>query len=266
MRLRTLTLPLCILTLAHAQAQEPVPPAAQALADVFEARVFTDADGGQLGYRLLRPPAPPPGTRLPLVLFLHGAGERGSNNVAQLKNGLGGFAAAALRARHPAYLVVPQVPLNQKWSNTDWNAPRSAQPAEPSDSLRRTMALLAALRQEFAIDPDRIYVTGISMGGYGTWDAIARYPDYFAAAVPVCGGGDEAQAPRIKDLPLWCFHGDQDTAVPVARSRHMIEALRAAGGQPKYTEYPGVGHNSWDRAYGEAELYDWLFAQRRGRR
>ena len=253
-------------TLGAALAQEAPPPReALALADRFEARVFTDTDGGTLPYRLLKPAGYATDHRYPLVLFLHGAGERGSNNVAQLKNALARFASAEEQARHPCFVVAPQVPLNQKWSNTDWHAPRAALPDQPSDSLRRAMAVLAALKKEFRIDEDRIYVTGISMGGYGTWDAIARYPGTFAAAAPVCGGGDETKAAAIKDLPVWCFHGDQDPAVPVARSRNMIEALRHAGGNPKYTEYPGVGHNCWDAAYADPAFYDWLFAQQRAR-
>ena len=255
---------LLLLALAPAaRAQEPAPAP---LADRFEARVFTNAQGGTLPYRLLRPDGYDPARAYPLVLFLHGAGERGSNNLAQLKHGLRRFASADLQARHPTFVMAPQVPLNQKWSNTDWSAPQSRLPDQPSDSLQRALDAVAALQREFHLDADRIYLTGISMGGYGTWDAICRYPGAFAAAVPVCGGGDETLADRIKDLPIWCFHGDQDNAVPVGRSRRMIEAIRKAGGTPRYTEYPGVGHNAWDPAYDDPALYDWLFAQRRGAR
>jgi poly(3-hydroxybutyrate) depolymerase/lysophospholipase L1-like esterase len=239
------------------------PGAGSDLAAAFEARVFSGANGGQLAYRLLKPVGYDASRRYPLVLFLHGAGERGSNNVAQLKHGLRGFAAPEFQARQPVFVMAPQVPLEQKWSNTDWNAPKSELPGQPASALRLAMDALAALQEEFRIDADRIYVTGLSMGGYGTWDAICRYPGYFAAAVPVCGGGDEAKVAVVKDLPIWCFHGDQDKAVPVARSRNMIEAIRRAGGQPRYTEYPNVGHNSWDNAYGDPALYEWLFAQRR---
>jgi predicted peptidase len=101
------------------------------------------------------------------------------------------------------------------------------------------------------------------MGGYGTWHALALRPGFFAAAVPVCGGADLKSAEKIKDVPIWVFHGDKDNAVPVARSREMVEALKKAGGSPKYTEYPGVGHNSWDKAYADPEMFAWLFAQKR---
>ena len=120
------------------------------------------------------------------------------------------------------------------------------------------------MQKEYSIDPQRIYLTGLSMGGYGTWDLLARKPDLFAAGVPVCGGGDESTAEQIANIPIWVFHGDLDSAVPVSRSRTMVEALKKAGGHPKYSEYPGVEHNSWDKAYADPELMKWLFAQKRG--
>ena len=119
-----------------------------------------------------------------------------------------------------------------------------------------------ALQKEFSIDATRLYVTGLSMGGYGTWDALQRYPDRFAAAVPICGGGDVKQAKKIAQIPIWAFHGDKDTAVPVERTRSMIAALKEAGGMPKYTEYPDVGHDSWTATYKDPALHEWMFAQR----
>ena len=113
------------------------------------------------------------------------------------------------------------------------------------------------------VDPARVYVTGLSMGGYGTWYAAGMPGSRFAAAAPVCGGGDPDWAKRYVGLPVWAFHGDDDRAVPVGRSREMIEAIRAAGGEPKYTEYPAVGHDSWTRTYADDAFHDWLFAQRR---
>ncbi|MFM7076434.1 MAG: dienelactone hydrolase family protein [Planctomycetaceae bacterium] len=113
------------------------------------------------------------------------------------------------------------------------------------------------------MDTDRIYLTGLSMGGYGAWDMAARMPDRFAALLPVCGGGDEATAAKLVGLPVWCFHGDADTAVPVGRSRAMIEALRAVGGDPRYSELAGVGHDAWTPAYRDRAVLEWLFEQRR---
>src|SRR5206468_3124323 len=112
--------------------------------------------------------------------------------------------------------------------------------------------------KEYKVDPKRVYLTGLSMGGYGTWSLATAYPDRWAAIVPVCGAGNPEKAYRLKHVPCWCFHGDDDKAVPVRRSRDMILALKLAGGQPRYDEYAGVGHNSWDQAYGTPELYDWL--------
>jgi len=129
--------------------------------------------------------------------------------------------------------------------------------------MQSTIELIGALQKEFAaIDPKRLYVTGLSMGGFGTWDLISRLPKKFAAAVPICGGADEAQAAAIAKVPVWVFHGGNDDVVKTVRSRNIVAALKAAGGAPKYTEYPGVGHGSWDQAYGEAELFPWLFSQK----
>ena len=130
------------------------------------------------------------------------------------------------------------------------------------------LSLLLELTQktieQYPVDSRRVYVTGISMGGFGTWAMMAAEPDLLAAAVPVCGGGDPGWAPRIKAIPVWAFHGAEDTVVPAEYTRRMIRALRAAGADPKYTEYPGIGHDSWTPAYQEPDLLDWLFSQKRG--
>jgi predicted peptidase len=136
-------------------------------------------------------------------------------------------------------------------------------PEQPSQPLRQTLELVAALQKEFSIDPARLYITGLSMGGFGVWDAIQRQPDWFAAAAPICSGGDVSLAKKITGVPVWAFHGDADGTVKVRRSRDMIAALKAAGGTPKYTEYQGVGHDSWTATYRDPELYKWLFAQKR---
>ena len=125
------------------------------------------------------------------------------------------------------------------------------------------MAIVAEVEKEYKVDPKRVYLTGLSMGGFGTWSLAIKDPTRWAAIVPICGGGDAKQAAKIKDLPCWCFHGDADPAVAVGMSRTMIQALKDAGGQPKYTEYPGVGHNSWDKAYATPDLYKWLLSQQR---
>ena len=134
---------------------------------------------------------------------------------------------------------------------------------EPAAPLETALVLLFAIQEKYPIDPDRVYVTGISMGGFATWEAMIRHPENFAASIPVCGGGDVTFADRIKHIPVWAFHGAEDPVVPVICSQSMIEKLEQVGGHPRYTEYPGVGHNSWDRAYAEPELLSWLFSQKR---
>ena len=129
--------------------------------------------------------------------------------------------------------------------------------------MRLSLALIANLEKALSVDSDRIYVTGLSMGGFGAWDALQRHPQRFAAAAPVCGGGDTALASKIARVPVWVFHGDRDNVVKTSRSRDMIAALKKAGGSPKYTEYPKTGHNAWTATYRNPKLYEWMFAQTR---
>jgi predicted peptidase len=235
----------------RAAAADPLP---------LEKHVFEDATG-KLPYRLLAPPKVATGKKYPLVIFLHGAGERGTDNEKQLVHGVPQFVAN--RDKYPCFLIAPQCPEGKKWVEVDWSAESHTLPKDPGEVGRLTLALIEKSIKELPVDLRRVYITGLSMGGYGTWDLVARRPDLFAAATPVCGGADEATAARIKDIPIWAFHGAKDTAVKPARSRNMIAALEKAGGKPKYTEYPDVGHNSWDPAYKDPELFKWLFAQKK---
>jgi predicted peptidase len=236
--------------------------AATARAEDFEAAVFRSGEH-VLPYRLLKPAGYDAHKKYPLVLFLHGAGERGDDNKAQLRHMVPIFAAKENREKFPAFVVAPQCPNGQKWSNVDWGALTSRQTEKPTWPMAQAIALLKELEKTYSIDTARLYVMGLSMGGYGTWDAVSRHPEMFAAAVPVCGGGDETQAARIAKLPIWVFHGGSDTTVKTVRSRNMVEAIRKAGGAPEYTEYPGVGHASWVPAAKEPELLPWLFAAKR---
>ena len=229
----------------------------------FEPHVFNDPYGSTLPYQLLKP-AGSHAAKLPLVLFLHGAGERGTNNTAQLRNGTKLFLDPANQAKFPAYVLAPQCPPNKQWVDMPWGTDKGSQPETPSAPMQLVIALLDSLEKEHPIDTDRIYVTGLSMGGYGTWDLITRFPNRFAAGAPVCGGGDETVAAKAAKVPLWVFHSDDDTVVKTIRSRNMVAAIRAAGGQPKYFEYWGLGHNSWDATYAEPELLPWMFSQKRG--
>ncbi|OAI51146.1 phospholipase [Planctomycetaceae bacterium SCGC AG-212-F19] len=242
-----------------------LPGSAGAEADPLplEKRTFTAAGGKVLPYRLLKPADYDPKQRYPLVLLLHGAGERGDDNEKQLVHGVPQFLRPEMRKQYPCFVVAPQCPAAFKWVDADWSAAAHKLPAEPTEPMRLTIALLEALPKDWAIDTKRVYVTGLSMGGFGAWDIAARRPELFAAVVPVCGGADEATAPTLAKIPHWAFHGAKDGVVKPARSRNMIDALKKAGGAPRYTEYPNVGHDSWNPAYGDPKLYEWLFAQKR---
>lgn len=211
---------------------------AQTFAGVISKRV-------SLRYLIWLPPAASrPAAGWPLLIFLHGSGERG-NELAKVKlHGPPKYAAAG--AVFPFVLVAPQVAEGMAWE---------------SDALE---ALRADLVARLAVDPARVLLTGMSMGGYGTWNYALDYPDRLAAIAPVCGAGDSDRAERIVHLPIWAFHGAQDTAVPLAGDQEMVDAVRAAGGQVKFSVYPDVGHNAWDLAYADPALYAWLLAQRRG--
>ncbi len=228
----------------------------------FEARVFKSGDSS-LPYRLLRPKDYDANQCYPLVMFYHGAGERGVDNVKPLVHGMNDFASDDVMANYPCFVVAPQCPDGIQWVDTPWTADAHTMADKPTEPLRLSLELIISLQSEFSIDENRLYVTGLSMGGFGVWDAIQRHPNRFAAAVPVCGGGDPTFAKQIAHVPVWAFHGDADTAVKPKRSRDMIAALKAAGGSPKYTEYPGVGHNSWAATYANREMYAWLFTQKR---
>ena len=265
----TAALTACLLAACFVQPAE-----ADELADLraqTQNRVYQDADGKTLLYRLFVPKEYEAKSvkdgkkKYAIILFLHGAGERGSDNQRQLLHpDVLNFVTAKQAARNPAFLVAPQCPAGQKWVNVNWwQKPHHKTPKEPAESMRLTLELMDALEKEFPIDADRVYVTGLSMGGYGTLDALVRRPGYWAAAVPLCGGADDARAKDFAQVPIWVFHGSKDGAVPVERSRSIVEALKKAGGSPKYTEYEGAGHGIWKRAYAEPELAEWLFGQRR---
>jgi predicted peptidase len=237
----------------------------------YEERSVRIAEGNEtveFRYRLLRPePASGNGRsggRHPLVLFLHGAGERGNDNAKQLKYLPTWLADPAVRQRHPCFVLAPQCRMDERWVDVSWaDAKSTPQPATPTIDLSAVIQALEETITREQVDPARIYLTGLSMGGFGTWDLAARMPNRFAAILPVCGGGDDDVAGRIAALPIWCFHGDADTAVPVERSRSMIAAVKAAGGRPIYSELAGVGHDSWTPAYRDGFVLDWLFSQRK---
>ena len=250
---------------ARAQNPAPVVPAPAPASTPFEARLYQDPAGpGTLPYRILLPDPLEPGVKYPLVLFFHGAGERGADDLAQLKHGVGVFATPENRKRFPAIVIAAQCPAGKQWVDMPWGAPSGTRPAQPSEPMRLALGLLDESLATLPADPRRVYLAGLSMGGYAVWDCVTRFPEKFAGAIAVCGGGDEATVTaRAAAVPVWAFHSDDDPTVPAVRTRHMVEAMKAAGGQPRFTEYHGLGHNSWDRAYAEPELLPWLFAQAR---
>lgn len=230
--------------------------------NLYQKRIFGAASAPGLPYRLLAPEKAESGERYPLVLFLHGAGERGDDNERQLRHGGEHFAGADFRQRFPCWVLAPQCPAGRYWVDMDWRQGDETQSPQPAAPLQMCLDAISELEKEAPVDPQRIYVIGVSMGGFGVWDLVTRYPDAIAAAVPICGGGDPSRAPFIHQTPLWVFHGAEDRVVPPEYSRRMVEAIRAAGGRPRYTEYRGIGHNSWDPALAEPELFPWLFSQR----
>ncbi|TAE15540.1 MAG: phospholipase [Bacteroidetes bacterium] len=228
----------------------------------FEKLTFTHKDGS-IPYRLLKPKNYNPKQKYPLVVFFHGAGERGDDNEITLTHLAKLFLNEQSRQDFPCFVLVPQCPKGARWVEVDWGLDSHQQPKDISLNLGLAVKLMEDIEKNYKIDKDCIYATGLSMGGYAVWDLITRMPDKFAAAVPVCGGGDEAVAEKAKNLPIWAFHGALDKVVKPHRSQNMIKALEKAGGKPKYTEYPTTGHDSWKPAYLEPDLLKWLFSHKR---
>ena len=248
---------------AEAAKEEPKPPVIPFL-ERWEARVYRNAKDETLPYRLLKPRNYDSKQAYPLVVFLHGMGERGSDNAVQLDNGVSElFARDAAMEKLPAVVIVPQCPEGENSNEYSWSNWRPGTPSITTPT-RLVLEIVEAARKEFTVDGNRMYIGGLSMGGFGTWNVTQEYPDLFAAAFPICGGGDPGKAARIATLPLWVFHGAMDETVPPQLSRDMVKAIQEAGGHPGYSEYPSVGHNSWTNAFEEPRLLEWLFAQKRG--
>ena len=235
--------------------------------EAFQNRVIT-IGSTEYHFRVFTPKVWSRKQKAPVILFLHGAGERGDDNLAQTKVGIG---PAILRQQEslPFIVVMPQCPKNRWWTEQEMQA-------QALKALDQTI-------KEFNGDTKRTYLTGLSMGGYGSWAIVAGNPTRFAALAVVCGGvrppprvnvpeamtglaasADPygAVAAKVGKTPVWVFHGGADPVVPVTESRKMVEAIKAAGGSVRYNEYEGVGHNSWDKAYAEPEIFSWMLAQK----
>ena len=218
----------------------------------FVDKKHKNADGTESPYVVFVPKDYDGTKEYPVILFLHGAGETKNPNAKKdgkqpVEVGIG----PAIKKR-PDFAFITVIPRAESFG---WGADTA--------NAKRALAMLDTVNKEYKTDAKRQYLTGLSMGGMGTWSIAMAHPDRFAAIAPVCGRGDTKTAEKIKNLPCWCFHGDADTSVKVEGSRDMIDAIKKAGGTPKYTEYPGVGHNSWDKAYGTDELYKWLLDQKK---
>ena len=235
-------------------------------ADLMEAKTFTSLEGLSIAYRVHKPKAEvlAEGTKLPVVLFLHGAGERGDDNTAQFVHCIKPLLRFVTDGKHPAIVIAPQCPAGMWWSfgPSETNAPPIS--ARQTNTLRAVLDIMKIEADETIADPARIYVSGISMGGYGTWELIARHPEKFAAAMPICGGGDPATASALTNLPIRVFHGAKDNVVIPEKSRVMVEAIKAAGGEKiEYVEYPEAWHDSWTQTYDDTANLEWMFGQMR---
>jgi len=235
--------------------------------DIYEARSFTSSEGDTIPYRLFVPQDYDPDKEYPILLFHHGGGGTGTDNRGNLESAcVREWIRPEAQAKNPCFIVAPQFPGKESESSEGKGSTTDAVKLH----IRTMQEILDSLEKEFSIDTSREYVTGLSWGGECVWLSLIERPDRFAAAVPICATGGiaigvtaEERGRKFAQLPLWIFHGDADDTVPVDVSRKMVKALRDAGGNPKYTEYPGVGHYSWDRAYRDPELIEWLFAQSR---
>ena len=236
------------------------------VADYYEARTFTGSEGDTIPYRLFVPEDYDPKKKYPVILFHHGGGGTGDDNRQNLEGALvKEWILPEAQAANPCLIVVPQIPGKKAKTSESLKAAVGAMKVH----IRTIHEILDSLEEEFSIDTSREYVTGLSFGGECTWMSMIERPDRFAAGVPICATGllVEMDAPdrgrEFAQFPLWIFHGDADDVVPVETSRKIVTALRDAGGDPKYTEYPDVNHYSWDLAYRDPELIEWLFAQSR---
>jgi predicted peptidase len=225
-----------------------------------------------INYRILYPAGYNLHKRYPVILFLHGAAQRGSDNERQLEYGSGFFADSVNRAKYPSFVIFPQCPESGFWAKL------KREEIPPTDSLggftfistgtpNKSLELVDKLIDSFShnrhVNPKQIYIGGLSMGGMATFEMLWRKPHFFAAGFTICGGGDPQKVSTYaKNFPVWVFHGVSDPIVPVGNSRLMVNSLNAAGANVKYSEYAGVGHNSWPNAFAEPEFLEWVFTKK----
>jgi predicted peptidase len=235
------------------------PQSKESPAEGFLARSYHSSTGESMQYRLFVPPGYHGSKKFPIVVWLHDAGGRGSDNLKQISGGnfLGShvWTTTENQAKYQAFMLAPQVDITKGWARPHANT--------PPVSIRLALEILDAVEKEYSIDLDQVYVAGQSLGGEGVWAALSNSPGRFAAAIVLCGYGDAGMIPRVAKVPVWIFQGQADPVVPLEKAHAWMASLKQAGGNPKYTEYPGIGHAVWDVAFSEPGLVPWLFAQRR---
>ena len=228
--------------------------------------------GDTLPYRILFPQDFDPLKKYPLIIVLHGAGERGNDNQAQLLWGSKLFLKDTIRERYPAIVVFPQCSANGWWANNKFEVDSLTHKtkfiflhdAPPSKAMVSLLGLVDQLLDKPYVNKHQVYIGGLSMGGMGTFEIIGRKPNVFAAAFAICGGDNTLNAKKYaKKVPLWVFHGAKDSVVPFTHSEAMVFAIKEAGGDPKYTLYPNDDHNSWNDAFAEPMFMAWLFSHKK---
>lgn len=238
------------------------------IADLFDTGTYVSVEKDTMHYRLLKPLNYEPSQKYPLVVCLSGGAGRGTDNIRQIAGSKSAQVLSTLenREKYPAFVFVPQCPPGSDWGRTLGKKERESlikrgRHNQPSvENL--VFEIISELEEEFNIDTTRRYISGQSMGGSGAWHFILNHPKMFTAAIIVCGGANPDLAKKVTDIPLWVFHGEKDDRISVDFSRNMVTAIQEAGGNPKYNEFPDVGHGSWHQAYDTPGVLDWLFDQR----
>jgi predicted peptidase len=225
----------------------------------FRKEVYVSKTKERLPYRLFVPPGYDETKTYPLVVWLHGSDGRGNDNKKQIseENQLGAYlwTSAEAQSKFPAFVFAPQCPVGQEWAEPEFN--------QPGKSLLLAMEALASVEKQYSIDPDRVYLVGQSMGGLAVWSLLQNYSGQWAAAMVICAYDTFTDIPAIAKVPLWVFQGDADTSVPVTTVRTMMNQLKKAHANLRYSEYHKTGHDSWNRAFAEPELLPWIAAQKR---
>lgn len=239
--------------------------------NLFEKQWLTQ-NGDTMPFRVLLPENYDPAKKYPLVLFLHGRGESGSDNEKQLTHGAKMFLQDSIRKNYPAIVVFPQCAANSYWSNVQavMNGSKAGKRTfyfvpvgEPSKAMVMLQSLVGNLLERYPVKLNQVYVMGLSMGGMGTFELVRRMPGLFSAAIPICGGAHPATAPQLVKTKWWVFHGGKDDVVLPAFSEQMVEALKKAKAPVQFTLFPNANHNSWDPAFAEPGLLKWLFSQKK---